>query len=45
MTWVEKMMKTKWETIAPEDFDIINFVDTAEEAFKIIKKSKERPYF
>jgi len=31
--------------INPEDLDLINIVDTAEEAFEIIKDSPERPYF
>lgn len=45
----EKFMKDymveKYSTIDPEDLDLYTIVDTAEEAFKIIKKSKPRSRF
>lgn len=41
--WVNKMLDMK--TISPEDKKLFHVVDTAEEAFKLIKDSKERTIF
>ncbi|MAF80635.1 TIGR00730 family Rossman fold protein [bacterium] len=43
--WIRQTMLDKYETVSPEDLDLYHLVDTAEEAFDIIKTSKERKYF
>jgi len=43
--WIRQTMLEKYETVSPEDLDIYQVVDTAEEAFELIKTSKERKYF
>mgnify|MGYP001562816647 CR=1 FL=1 len=44
LDWVKTAMLEQ-KLINPEDLDIMRVVDTAEEAFAIVKKTKERPYF
>lgn len=43
--WMRASLLEKFETISPEDLDFYKIVDTAEEAFEIVRKSKERKYF
>jgi uncharacterized protein (TIGR00730 family) len=43
--WMKQTLVTEFETISPEDVDIYHIVDTAEEAFELIKDSPERKYF
>ncbi len=43
--WVDKTLVKKNQTISKEDLDLFKIVDTAEEAMKIISKSKERTFF
>lgn len=43
--WMKSTMADQYKTISPEDLDLIHLVDTAEEAWKIVKKSKEREIF
>lgn len=43
--WVQETMYEENKTIDKEDMKLYHLVDTAEEAFKIIKKTKERKYF
>ena len=43
--WMRSSLLEKFETISPEDLDLYTIVDTAQEAFDIIKDSKERKYF
>ncbi|MBI1833852.1 MAG: TIGR00730 family Rossman fold protein [Candidatus Andersenbacteria bacterium] len=43
--WVKEDLVEAYETINPEDVSLYKIVDTAEEAFAIIKDSKERKYF
>ncbi|PIT97812.1 MAG: TIGR00730 family Rossman fold protein [Candidatus Andersenbacteria bacterium CG10_big_fil_rev_8_21_14_0_10_54_11] len=43
--WIRGCLLHKFKTIAPQDVDIYTLVDTAEEALKLIKQSKERKYF
>jgi predicted Rossmann-fold nucleotide-binding protein len=38
-------MTQEYKTISPEDTELYTIVDTAQEAFEIIKDSKERKYF
>ena len=45
LNWVDETMLKKFKTISPEDPNIFQLVDTAEEAFKIIKKAPERTEF
>ena len=45
LDWVDKIMLKKFKTIAPNDPSIFQLVDTAEEAFNIIKKAPERTTF
>lgn len=42
--WIKKYPLER-EYINPEDLDLVHIVDTAEEAFELIKDSPERPYF
>jgi uncharacterized protein (TIGR00730 family) len=44
-TWVRQAMTVDAQYIAPEDLDLFKIVDTADEAFAILKDSLERPYF
>lgn len=43
--WIKSTMLNNFETISPQDTDIYDIVDTAEEAFDLIKDSPERKYF
>ena len=46
LDWITKHMRdAKPAMIGPDDLDLMQVVDSAEEAFKIVKKTKERPYF
>ncbi len=44
-SWVRTHLVEKYKTIAPGDTEIYTIVDTAQEAFNLIKDSKERKYF
>jgi uncharacterized protein (TIGR00730 family) len=41
--WVRKSMLERHEYISAEDMDIVQIVATPEEAFELVKKTKERP--
>ena len=43
--WIRETMIEHLETISPEDMNLFSIVDTAEEAFALIKDSKERSFF
>lgn len=43
--WMKKTFVEKFRTIDPQDISLYTIVDTAEEAFEIIKLSRERKYF
>lgn len=43
--WVHEVQLEKFETIAQKDFDLIHIVDSAQEAFDLIKSSKDRTFF
>lgn len=43
--WIRTVMLGNLQTISPEDMDLYTVVDTAEEAFELIKDSPERKYF
>lgn len=43
--WIKANMLDLHNAISPEDVDLYTIVDTAEEAFEIVKDSKERKYF
>jgi uncharacterized protein (TIGR00730 family) len=43
--WLRQSVLAKYQAVGAEDFDIFTLVDTAEEAFEIIKKSPERAEF
>lgn len=45
MSWVKEVCRDQLQTISPEDLDIFTIVDTAEDAFDLIKDSKERTFF
>ncbi len=45
LDWIRQTMLEKYETVSAEDLELYHLVDTAEEAFDIIKTSKERKYF
>ncbi len=40
--WMKKKLVDQYETIDPEDLELYTIVDTAKEAFEIVKKSKPR---
>jgi predicted Rossmann-fold nucleotide-binding protein len=42
---VRKQLVEKYETISPADTDIYKIVDSAEEAFALVKDTPERKYF
>jgi len=42
---VKKTLVEEYKTINPEDVGLYTVVDTAQEAFEILKNSKERKYF
>ena len=43
--WIRSKMEQEYRTIKPGDIDLYKVVDTADEAFSLIKDSKERKYF
>ena len=43
--WIRTTMVEDLETVSPEDPDLYTIVETAQEAFDIVKHSKERKYF
>lgn len=43
--WSASVQRDEFETISPDDLKLIQVVDTAEEAFKIVSRSKERTFF
>jgi uncharacterized protein (TIGR00730 family) len=45
VTWIEQTMVKKEKTISKTDTDIFVVVDTAEEAFDLIKDCTERSFF
>lgn len=42
LTWIKQVMIEQYRYVSSEDLSIFHVVDTAEAAFKIIKKTKER---
>ena len=45
LDWMNNTMANEYKTIAPTDRRLFHVVDTAEEAMKYVKKSKERTIF
>lgn len=45
VAWMRAHMAVDLETISPEDLELFQVVDTAEEAFSYIKDSEERSFF
>lgn len=46
VTWMRKsMLDVEHPMVSATDFDLFTIVDTPEEAFEIIKKTRERTYF
>jgi hypothetical protein len=45
LKWVDEALIEKYKTASPEDRKIYKLVDTAEEAYEIIKKAPERHEF
>ncbi len=45
LDWIKKDVYGTHRAISAQDMSIYTLVDTAEEAFKIVSKSKERPYY
>ena len=43
--WMDKTLRDELETISVHDADIMQVVDTAEEAYELIKDSEERSFF
>ncbi|NQV12087.1 TIGR00730 family Rossman fold protein [Candidatus Uhrbacteria bacterium] len=43
--WIKETMRDQMQTISPDDVNLFHVVDTAEEAFELIKDSKERSFF
>ncbi len=45
LSWIDEQLLKEHHTIKPEDTSICTLVDSAEEAFKIISRTKEREYY
>mgnify|MGYP001587892981 CR=1 FL=1 len=45
LDFLRATLRDGFETISPEDLELFHIVDTAEEAFELIKDSKERSFF
>lgn len=45
LEWIEHDLAKRWKTIDKTDMKIYQLVDTAEEAFELIKDSEERSFF
>ncbi|MBI5370114.1 TIGR00730 family Rossman fold protein [Candidatus Uhrbacteria bacterium] len=45
MSWVKSSLLKQYKTVSEKDLEIIQIVDTADEAFKVIETSKERLFF
>ncbi len=45
LQWIQSSMHHDWETISSEDLDIYTLVDSAEEAFRLIRKAPDRSFF
>jgi len=45
LDWIERTMYGEYDTVSREDLEIFQIVDSAEEAFAIVKTSKERTFF
>jgi len=45
LDWINETQKNHFQTISKKDTNLFQIVDTAEQALKIIKKSKERTFF
>lgn len=45
LVWMKETLLAKFDTIDAEDLQLFTVVDTAEEAFGLIKASKERSFF
>jgi uncharacterized protein (TIGR00730 family) len=45
ISWFKNTMIQKYKTIKPSDINLFHLVDSAEQAFKIVKTSKERTIF
>jgi len=43
--WIKKTMRDEYKTIGKNDLNIIQIVDTAQEAFDLIKTSEDRSFF
>ena len=43
--WLKDVVLDEFHAISPEDLDLVHVVDTAEEAFDLIKDSKERSIY
>ncbi len=43
--WIKSCLVQEYKTVSPEDTDLYTIVNTAHDAFEIIKDSKERKYF
>lgn len=43
--WIEEIMYGEFDAIKKVDMDLLHIVDTAEEAYEIIRHSKERTFF
>ncbi len=45
MSWIKETLRDKFHTVESKDVAIIQVVDTVDEAYKIIERSKERLFF
>lgn len=45
LSWIESMLVKRWKSVGKKDLQIIQLVDSAEEAFERIKDSEERSIF
>ncbi len=45
LAWIEKTMGRQYKTISPEDTSIYRLVDSADEAFELIRSAPDRAFF
>ena len=45
LEWIDASLRVDWETVSEEDLDIFTLVDSAEEAFRLIRRAPDRSFF
>jgi hypothetical protein len=45
LAWIDQALVREYKTVSPEETKVYTLVDTAEEAYAIIKRSPDRSFF